>query len=194
VGKILSIGGGHVEVVCSFDDLSLGNSVAVNGVCLTVTAFSNCSFRADLSEETIHRSSLKNLRTSSPVNLERALKLGGRLGGHIVQGHVDAVSKVLNIQNNGVITFETPDVIKAFVAEKGSIAIDGVSLTVSKDLAYAFEVAVIPHTFMNTNLCKLGVHSIVNLEADPIARYVQKLAAVNNQGKLLKELIMEFDV
>ena len=168
-------------------DAHVGDSIAVNGVCLTVTRFDHESFSADLMDETLKRSALGNLHLGDPVNLERAMPLSGRLGGHIVQGHVDAVATVRSIEPSEdwtLITFELPEIIARYVVVKGSITVSGVSLTVvnvSEPGAIQpwFSVSLIPTTLNDTTLGKLGVGSEVNLEVDALAKYVERILAFN---------------
>ena len=169
-----------IEIACNqiLADMKIGDSVAVNGICLTVTSFTQNSFTADVSEETFSRTSLKGLVSGKPVNLERAMKACSRFGGHIVQGHVDGLGRITNILRKGTfwdITVEIPEHLRKFVAEKGSIAIDGISLTVAMDLNSGVRIAVIPHTFSSTNLATLVVNDAVNIEVDIVARYLEKL-------------------
>jgi riboflavin synthase len=160
------------------EHMQLGDSIAVNGVCLTVRRQSSGSFQTELSEETLNRSSLGNLKKESLVNLERPLLATGRLGGHFVQGHVDAVGKVLAIRVDGefaVWKFLLPGSVERYVVEKGSIAIDGISLTVASLTKGACEVALIPHTLENTNLRTRRIGDEVNLECDVLAKYVESM-------------------
>jgi riboflavin synthase len=161
-----------------------GDSVAVNGVCLTVTSADSVSFSADVMAETLRRSTLGQLAPGSPVNLERPLRLDGRLGGHLVQGHVDGTGTVLERTPGPgweVLRIAVPPGLTRYVAEKGSIAMDGVSLTVSatgEDAAGPwFEVSLIPTTLRLTTLGRLQPGAVVNLEADIIAKYVERLAS-----------------
>ena len=183
VGKVKSIqkGGAFLEVECSkiLEDAKEGDSIAVNGVCLTVVKLSKSSVSFDVSQETLKRSNLSKLRPGSLVNLERALKVGERLGGHILQGHVDAVIKLTSIKREGkgfiTFSFELPSTFKVFVVEKGSVGIDGISLTVASIKSNAFSVAVIPHTYENTNLKTRKVGDLVNVEFDIIGKYVKNM-------------------
>jgi riboflavin synthase len=149
----------------------IGESVAVDGVCLTSVGG---SFDADVMPETLGMTTLDNLEPGTRVNLERALKVGDRLGGHFVQGHVDGVGTVLKIED-GRVEITPPLPLLKYIAHKGSIAVNGVSLTVSKVRDDAFEVALIPHTLESTNLSDLQIDSKVNLEVDMMARYLEKL-------------------
>jgi riboflavin synthase len=154
-------------------------------VCLTVTQFDEDSFTADLMQETLKRSALGALNLGDPVNIERAMPLSGRLGGHIVQGHVDAVATVRSIEPSDewtLITFDLPQDIARYVVEKGSITVSGVSLTVVKvsepnEMQPWFSVSLIPTTLRDTTLGKIGVGSEVNLEVDALAKYVERILA-----------------
>ncbi|HEY7746470.1 MAG TPA: riboflavin synthase [Desulfuromonadales bacterium] len=162
-------------------ELHLGDSVAVNGICLTVVTIGNGSFTADISPETLERSTLIDLSAGSRVNLERALRLSDRLGGHLVSGHVDAVATISErlLDHNAVrYTFRLPASVNRFVAEKGSVAIDGISLTVNGVTDETFSVAVIPHTLTMTTLQEKNSGDRVNIETDIIARYIARLLGV----------------
>jgi riboflavin synthase len=161
-------------------DVAAGDSIAVNGVCLTVVEAAAGSFTADVMRETLKRSSLGQLDVGSPVNLERAVRVQGRLGGHLVQGHVDGTGEVLAIdtaEHWTVVTVSLPDDLARYVVEKGSITVDGVSLTVSAVGHSEFEVSLIPTTLERTTLGRKGVGDAVNLEVDITAKYVEKLLA-----------------
>jgi riboflavin synthase len=183
---------GHVDIlkrhrtsgvleVCAakvLESIKLGDSIAVNGVCLTVRRHSSSGFQAELSQETLNRSGLGDLKKGSLVNLERPLLANSRLGGHFVQGHVDAVGKVLSARADGEFAlwkFHLPDSIERYVVEKGSIAVDGISLTVASLTKGAFELALIPHTLQNTNLRTREIGDAVNLECDVLAKYVESM-------------------
>ncbi len=156
----------------------IGESIAIDGVCLTVATVSDGGFVADVMPETLGGTTLGNFEVGAQVNLERALQVGDRLGGHFVQGHVDGIGTVLNITNDEDgqrIEITPPLHLLKYIAHKGSIAINGVSLTISKVKDDAFEVALIPHTLENTNLDELKVDARVNLEVDMLARYLEKL-------------------
>lgn len=160
------------------EGIRLGDSIAVNGVCLTVTSFSQNGFTADVMHETLNRSSLGSLRAGSPVNLERAMPANGRFGGHIVSGHIDGtgtISAITKDDNAVWYTVKTAPHILRYIIEKGSVAIDGVSLTVAKVHNDGFSVSIIPHTAAQTILSEKRVGDIVNLENDCIAKYVERL-------------------
>jgi riboflavin synthase len=159
-------------------ELGEGDSIAVNGVCLTATAVDSDSFRAQAMEETLRRSSLGELAAGSPVNLELALRADGRLGGHIVQGHVDATARIAGIREEGfarVLDVEAEETLARYLVEKGSVAIDGVSLTVSEVRNDGFSVSLIPETIERTTLGGAKVGDRVNIEADVLAKHVERL-------------------
>lgn len=160
-------------------DLKLGESIAVNGVCLTLTGWDPSSFTADVSSETLEVTTLGRLGQGAQVNLERALRLCDRLGGHIVSGHVDAIGQLRFRVGEGEaqrLEFDLPSAISRYVAAKGSITIDGISLTVNQVTAESFSVMIIPHTLELTTLKNMRIGGSVNLESDILARYVERLA------------------
>jgi riboflavin synthase len=159
-------------------DARPGDSIAVNGVCLTVTSVADGAFTADVMAETLNRSSLGNLRVGSPVNLERPVTLASRLGGHLVQGHVDATAQVLARtpgEHWELVQLTLPSAVARYVVEKGSITVDGVSLTVAGLGADSFTVSLIPTTLELTTLGSVQPGAVVNLEVDVIAKYVERL-------------------
>jgi riboflavin synthase len=159
-------------------ELAIGSSIAVNGCCLTVVEHSAKSFAADLSTETLEKTSFGEIASSRIVNLELPLAAGARLGGHFVQGHVDAVGRVAHMAPEGEnwwLGVRVPEHLRRYVAEKGSLAVDGISLTVARWLEGIAEFAVIPHTYASTNLRQLTVGDAVNLECDILAKYVESL-------------------
>jgi riboflavin synthase len=174
-------------------EVQLGDSVAVNGVCLTVTKH-NGDLAFDVSPETLKSTSLGELQISAKVNLERALRLSDRLGGHIVSGHVDGMGTVRDKKQVGeytFFTFDSPPEILKYIVKKGSIAIDGISLTVVDLDHRSFSVAIIPHTLASTNLGDKGIGHRVNLEADIIGKYVEKLLGPKNSDASLMGLLKE---
>lgn len=164
-------------------DVTLGESIAVSGVCLTVVAITPAGFEADVSRETLRCT--VGFELAAQVNIERALRLADRLGGHLVSGHVDGVGVVVSSEaagDNRVLWFEAPREVARYVAVKGSIAINGVSLTVNQVNGMRFSVNIIPHTLGATNLGALAAGARVNLEADTVARYVERLNEFRSQG------------
>lgn len=174
-------------------DVRLGDSIAVNGVCLTVTDFDAESFQADVMNETLSRSSLGSLRIGSLVNLERAMAAGGRFGGHIVSGHIDGCGRITDIKNDGIAVWYTVSADKGimrYIVEKGSVAVDGISLTVAVVTENSFSVSVIPHTAAQTVLGMKKCGDTVNLENDIIAKYVEKLVGESSRnGGVSMELL-----
>ncbi len=159
-------------------ELSEGDSVAVNGVCLTAMAIADGSFAADVMHETLRRSSLAEIAGGGRVNLELPLRAADRLGGHVVQGHVDGLGSIREVREDGfarVVTIDAPPALLRYVVEKGSIAVDGISLTVSAIDDDAFSVSLIPETLERTSLGSAAPGSPVNLEVDVLAKYVEKL-------------------
>ena len=179
VSKITN-NGMTVKALRVLSDVKLGDSIAVNGTCLTAVSFSNSEFSVDLSPETMRRTSLSQLTEGSRVNLERALSASDRMGGHIVQGHVDATGRITSIKPDGdsiIFRVRIPKRLDKYIVEKGFVAVDGISLTVVKRGASSFTLAVIPYTMENTNLAVLSEGDRVNLEADILAKYVESLRA-----------------
>lgn len=170
----------EIQAKVVLEDIHIGDSIAVNGVCLTATSFTPATFTADVMHETLNRSSLANLRPGSRVNLERAMAANGRFGGHIVAGHVDGVGTVLRTQKDDNAIWYTigasPEVLR-YVVEKGSITIDGISLTVANVETDSFAISAIPHTVAVTVLQDRKPGDIVNLETDIVGKYVEKLLA-----------------
>jgi len=168
-----------------FDDVQLGESIAVNGVCLTVVAFDRNSFEADASNETLALTTLGGLAVGAALNLERAMRPTDRLGGHLVSGHVDGVGRVLRIEPDARAqrwTFAAPPALLRYIAQKGSICVDGVSLTVNAVDAAGFEVALVPLTIAHTAFVQTAVGDAVNLEVDLVARYVERLMQAREWG------------
>ena len=191
-GKIESVANGNKSAIITIiadkvlKGTKIGDSIAVNGVCLTVTSISGNKFTADVMAETIRRSSLGTLKHGSKVNLERAMAADGRFGGHIVSGHIDGtgVIRSLEREDNAVwVEIETPDKLLKYIVEKGSIAIDGISLTVEKLTDDSFSVSVIPHTGEETTLLAKKPGDIVNLENDIVGKYVERLMNFNTSQK-----------
>ncbi len=180
VGKVKSISNGllQIEATKVLEDVHTGDSIAVNGICLTVTAFTAHSFQADVMPETIRRTSLNELKLGSPVNLERAMAVGSRFGGHIVSGHIDGTGRIISLKEdkNAVLMKITADSsLLRYIVEKGSVALDGISLTVASVTDRDFTVSLIPHTRQVTNLSAKGEGSTINIENDVVGKYVEKL-------------------
>ncbi|MCH8891945.1 MAG: riboflavin synthase [Chloroflexi bacterium] len=182
VGVVAKISENAMTVQASkvMKDLKLGDSIAVNGACLTAVTLNGGEFSVDLSPETMRRTSLGQLSEGRPVNLERALLASDRMGGHIVQGHVDGTGRIVSTRTEGdsiIFRIGVPKRLNRYVVEKGFIAVDGISLTVVKRSASSFTIAVIPYTLNNTNLASLSVGNRVNLETDILAKYIESLLA-----------------
>lgn len=172
-------------------ELAMGASIAINGVCLTVKNLSMNAFQVDMVQETIKCTTFSTIKPGTKVNLERALLVGSRLGGHLVQGHVDCIGTIsrLSLQSGEwILGIRLPEAYAKYVISKGSIAIDGISLTVAACAKDQFQVAIIPHTWENTNLSTLNIGATVNLEVDVIGKYVERLL---NPYKEAEGLTME---
>lgn len=184
-GKIQAINSNGIEIVCEkvLEDTKIGDSIAVNGVCLTVSKLNKNSFLADVSPETFRVTAFEKLKSGMAVNLERALKADGRFGGHVVSGHVDGIAKVLAITNNKEfynLELELTDEQSKYVVKKGSITVNGISLTVADISANRVSIAVIPHTYEFTNLSALKSGDYVNIECDIMAKYVEKFLSTRD--------------
>ena len=177
LGRLESLDNGRLRIAATdvLDDVALGESIAVNGCCLTVVAFGEDWWEADVSDETISRTSLASLSDGVGVNLERAVRASDRLGGHIVQGHVDAVGEVVEPVPD--LRVRVPAALTRYLVEKGSVTVDGVSLTVVDALDDGFTVAIIPHTADVTTLGARRPGDLVNLEVDVMAKYVERLVS-----------------
>jgi len=192
-GTILQIKNGDqsslliIKAEIVLKNLKIGDSIAVNGVCLTITEFTDSTFSTFIMAETLRRTNFNVLSEGSLVNLEAAMKINGRFGGHIVTGHIDGVGDISSFRNEGDavwITIETNLEITKYIVEKGSIAIDGVSLTVGFVNDSSFKVSIIPHTGEKATLIQKEVGNIVNLECDVIGKYVEKLLGLKPSGNL----------
>jgi len=167
-------------------ELALGESIAVNGVCLTVTQFSNGHFSADVSPETLERTTFARLSTGTKVNLERALRLSDRLGGHFVTGHIDGLAQVIERRMDGNAwryTFQADTALCNLLVDKGSVAVDGISLTVNEVHSETFSLAVIPHTLAKTTLEERKIGDQVNIETDLLGKYVARFLQQGGLGK-----------
>ncbi len=175
--KEISFNGNRITVTACkvLSNMQLGESIAVNGACLTVTEFTEKTFTVDVMPETLKRTTLKQLRKNDEVNLERALTLDSLLGGHLVQGHVDATGTIISIKDEGVASvfkIQTSKEVMGYVVEKGSITVDGISLTVIDRTDTTFDVSIVNFTMENTVICNRKVGDMVNLEADVLAKYM----------------------
>ncbi len=187
VGRVISAQSGYLVIAASnvLPEMELGGSIAVNGVCLTVTKFDTSSFSVDIMSETLKRTNLGLLHTGDGVNLERPLPLGGRLGGHLMQGHVDDTGRVASIRWQGgamLIRFEAAPEMVRYIVEKGFVAVDGVSLTIVTKDTSSFQVSVVDYTRDHTTLGSRREGDLVNLEVDIIAKYVEQLSQAPNTG------------
>lgn len=196
IGTIKEIRSGMLKISASavLDGTKVGDSIAVNGVCLTATSLDGNSFTADVMPETLRRSNLGTLHAGSKVNLERAAAVGSRLGGHIVSGHIDGTGKITEIkreQNAVWVTISAKSEILELIVKKGSIAIDGISLTVAEVTDKSFSVSLIPHTSEVTTLLTKRIGDIVNLENDIIGKYVKKLMDKSESKGLTLEFLAE---
>ena len=202
VGVVKSIRMGAQSAVITIqaekvmEDIHVGDSIATNGVCLTVTSFDKNSYSVDVMHETLRRTNLGTLKSGSRVNLERAMAADGRFGGHIVAGHVDDPGTITSMEkdDNAIwITIRTTPAVLKYIVEKGSIAIDGISLTVARVDDKSFAVSVIPHTGANTTLLEKKPGDTVNLETDMVGKYVEKLLRYEeSKEKPLSGITMDF--
>ena len=178
-GKVKNFNGKELIIECKkvLENTQIGDSIAIDGCCQTVVNLTSNSFSADVSSETFSVTTFKNFKTGQIVNLERALTPSTRIGGHFVQGHVDGTAEYL-----GNMTFKVPENLDKYIVYKGSITVNGVSLTVSGNKNRTFSVAIIPHTFENTNLKYLQTGDFVNIETDIVGRYVEKFLYSQNNN------------
>ncbi|PJA98186.1 MAG: riboflavin synthase [Ignavibacteriales bacterium CG_4_9_14_3_um_filter_30_11] len=181
IKKIDSISGGFKIIISAskvLEDLKINNSIAVNGVCLTVISINNKNFNVEAVGETLKKTTLKEIRINQLVNLERAIKITDRLGGHLVQGHVNGVGKIIKVQKLGenyLLEVEIPINLIKYIIDEGSITIDGISLTIAKIVHNKIAISIIPHTWKNTNLSTRKIGAKVNIETDLIAKYIENL-------------------
>lgn len=189
--------GAKIVIGCQkvVEDVKIGDSIAIDGVCQTVIEFNSSEFSAEISDETLKVTTLGNLKSGNTVNLERALTLSSRLGGHIVSGHVDCMGKFINIEKLSDfynLQFEIPEEQEKYVVYKGSITINGVSLTVANIVDNIVSVAIIPHTYNNTSLKDLKLGQDVNIETDILGKYVEKfLSAKDNKKGISMNFLQE---
>ncbi len=184
----------EVSAAKVLEDLEIDHSIAVNGVCLTVTKKNPDAFFADAVEETLNRSTLGRLKQNDPVNLERAMKLSDRLGGHIVQGHVDGIGKVVTIDHGTgqtTIAIAIPEELEKYTIPKGSIAINGVSLTIAAKHNNLIQIAVIPHTLKSTTFQYLNLGDEVNIEVDFFAKYIEQFFSLSSKTKITENWLKE---
>lgn len=187
---ILTIGASKI-----LDDVKIGDSINTNGACLTVTSFTKNEFSVDVMAETMRRTNLQNLKTGSKVNLERALRLNDRLGGHIVSGHIDGTGKISNIkkEDNAIwISIKTSADVSRYIIQKGSVAIDGISLTVAAISHETFQVSIIPHTGVQTTLLTKQINETVNIECDQVGKYIEKFLLNKADNNQHSSIDMEF--
>lgn len=195
IGKVVNITDSKIQIETSLDDIKVGDSIAVNGVCLTITEISSKNVYFDYSPTTSDITNISLLKKNSLVNLERALTLNSRIGGHIVSGHIDTTTKIIDIKktdNFYFISFAVNEIIKKYIVLKGFIAIDGISLTIAEKNENKFSVTMIPETFTRTIFHTRKIGDIVNIELDVLAKYVEKILNKNSDKKeitidLLKE-------
>lgn len=201
VGTVVALRHGSERAVLTLsaplpvEEITLGDSIAVNGACLTVTALQGTQLSFDVSPETVARTTFSELKSGSPVNLERALTFGGRLDGHLVTGHIDCVGRLESRSNQGnavLLSFSLPREQAQLLVEKGSVAIEGVSLTINRVTEAGFSVSIIPHTLARTTLAALGAGAKVNIETDIIGKYVARLIMPHAvKGGLTMEKLMQ---
>lgn len=193
IGKISKIRKGNnsyqicIEAKHILSDIKLGGSVATNGACLTVVERTNSNFTVDIMAETVKRTSFDKMKLGDTVNLERALRLSDRLGGHLVSGHIDGIGKISKIKKEdiaNIISIEAPQELINQMLNKGSIAIDGISLTITHVSNKEFQVSIIPHTSKETTLLKKSIGDLVNLETDMIGKYVLRFLNPNKKENL----------
>lgn len=202
IGRIRSLGTGSLVIGAEkvLEDVKLGDSIAVNGVCLTVTSFSKAQFTVDVMPETLRRTSLRELKIGSPVNLERALTLASRLGGHIVSGHVEGIGEIVSFVGEGnalLMKVRAASDLLRYIVARGSVALDGISLTVARVTEKDFTVSLIPHTREVTNLGSKQPGSSINIETDILGKYVEKMLNLEHkeaapaQTGLTKDFLLE---
>lgn len=198
VGKVQSFNQGQIYVEANkiLEGTKIGDSIATNGICLTVTSIQGSTFTADVMPESIRRTSLEKIQSGDVVNLERAMPCDGRFGGHIVSGHIDGTGRIISIvrEANAIwYSIQADTTILRYIVEKGSITIDGISLTVAYVDESLFKVSIIPHTASLTNLSHKRVGDLVNLENDVIAKYIEKLIGRKEESTLTLEAFKDYE-
>ena len=183
---VVTSNGAKITFYTNFDDIKKGDSIAVNGVCLSIAEINGNKLSADIMKETLNLTNLKNLKSGNIINLERAMSVNSRFQGHIVSGHIDTIATVKNIVQDGFAIRMRFSCITDLIVKKGSVAINGVSLTVTEVNDSSFEVSLIPETIKNTNLSNLKIDDTVNIEYDILAKYIQKFT------KPKKDITLEF--
>lgn len=184
-----------IEAEKVLEDIKIGDSIAVNGICLTVTSFGKNYFTADVMHETLRRSSIGEAASGSPVNLERAMAANGRFGGHIVTGHIDGTGTICEVKSDEIAicySMKAPEKIMLYIVEKGSVAVDGISLTVAKTTQTSFMVSVIPHTAQCTVLAHKKAGDTVNLENDCIGKYIEHFLNWEKEKTTESKITREF--
>lgn len=196
IGSVLELSkrsnGAGLKIRCNtiLDDIKVGDSISINGCCQTVTSFGDNFFTADVSDETLRITTFADMKSGDRVNLERALTPSARMGGHIVQGHVDCKGRLINIEKLSDfynMSFEVDNEYTKYIVQKGSIAVNGVSLTIADVTGSVFKAAVIPHTYLNTTLSVVKIGDYVNIETDILGRYIEKLLSTNNNNSRISE-------
>lgn len=183
-----------IKVAKILEDIHIGDSVAVNGVCLTVTKYDKHTITLDVMQETYSRTNLGSLKAGSIVNIERAMSANGRFGGHIVSGHIDGTGILTNITNDGIakwLTISAPKEILKYIIMKGSVALDGVSLTVAYIDNNCFKVSVIPHTQKETTLLQKSIGSKINIENDIVGKYIEKFLTIQKDSNITIDFLKE---
>ena len=196
IGRLKGFDGGKIEISCEkiLSDIKIGDSINTNGICLTVVEFGENFFAADVMPETFRKTSLSEIKIGGKINLERALKVGERFGGHIVSGHIDGVGKILQITAEGnalLIKISAESNLLRQIAAKGSVSLDGISLTVVDADEKIFSVSMIPHTREVTNFKDKKIGSLVNIETDILAKYVERLIKFKNSPPITEKFLME---
>ncbi len=185
-GKLFAI---ELNLDCS--EIKIGDSISINGACQTVIKKKNKILTFEAMAETLNRTNFNYLKIGDIVNIERAMQINSRLDGHLVSGHIDCISKLNSIKNEGIAKIFNFESDTSLVIEKGSISINGISLTVSKVYDNSFEVSILPYTFLNTNLKHLKQNDFVNIEYDMVAKYIKKFTENKKESKITKEFLLE---